>query len=365
MQSVLNQVSLYTSSITGGSTEQRRRESDHVYVTDVTFNQDHSSFLVGTTAGFRIFNSDPVAQIKKYEPIPGLERQGGVNFLHPLFRTKFLILVVSGEPEKLYVFDKAKGGVGGAIGSFVCRRPILNIAIARRVIAIVTDKTLHCLCPDTIKESSQDAVDNPRGVLALARSCPKGWIVAVPSTKSGCVQIRSTYPAPSHFLSSNQYNDSMDLHLWDFQAFDSGIVQAIAFNSTGSLIAVANETGTLVRVFRMSDCTLLNELHRSQRHAVVGSIVFSPNDSILAVSSSSGTVHLFALPTCSSSSASSFDLSCSRWVSDPIAVQRLREQASSLSSNRDQSVNNNNNNNSNNNNGASYQQQYGGNTHLM
>lgn len=352
MQSVINQVSLYTSNLTGGNGDQRKREPDHVYITNVVFNQDHSWFTVSTTEGFRLFNSDPVAQIKKIEPIPGLNRPGGVLFLCPLYRTKFIILVMAAEPTKVYVYDRLMHGSGAALASYDCRtRPILNIGISRRVIAITTDTDVFSICPDSIRELSRDTTNNPRGVLAVARNPPVGWSIAFPSTADGIVQIRSTIPPPSSFMVAQ--SSQGPLHLWALQAFDSGAIQTLAFNSSGSLLAVSNDSGTLVRVFRMFDGALLHELHRSQRVATISAIAFSPDDLILALSSSSGTVHLFEL----GSKRNGGGVAVKNYISDPARIVATNNNNSNSSNNNNPSninnINSNINNNNNNNNNIS------------
>ncbi|EEE67789.1 hypothetical protein OsJ_25522 [Oryza sativa Japonica Group] len=65
----------------------------------------------------------------------------------------------------------------------------------------------------------------------------------------------------------------------------------------------ASVKGTIVRVFRVADGELLQEMKRGFDRADIYSIVFSPDSEWLAVSSDKGTVHVFHINVCSPSSS--------------------------------------------------------------
>lgn len=80
-------------------------------------------------------------------------------------------------------------------------------------------------------------------------------------------------------------------------AHDSPLA-AIAFSSTGTLIATASEKGTVIRIFRVSDGARLHEFRRGvKRCATIYSLAFSADSHFLAASSNTETVHVFRLET--------------------------------------------------------------------
>ncbi|XP_052163202.1 autophagy-related protein 18a-like [Oryza glaberrima] len=68
-------------------------------------------------------------------------------------------------------------------------------------------------------------------------------------------------------------------------------------------LRVERVKGTIVRVFRVADGELLQEMKRGLDRADIYSIVFSPDSEWLAVSSDKGTVHVFHINVCSPSSS--------------------------------------------------------------
>ena len=64
-------------------------------------------------------------------------------------------------------------------------------------------------------------------------------------------------------------------------------------NRTGTLIASASETGTLIRIHSTSTTALLVEFRRGLDRAMITSMKFSPNDTKLAVLSDKNTLHVF------------------------------------------------------------------------
>jgi WD40 repeat protein len=94
-----------------------------------------------------------------------------------------------------------------------------------------------------------------------------------------------------------------------FSAHDHGITR-IAIGGVGSAkesdtvnneldpglyFATASLQGTIIRVFQLINCNTLYELQRGSSSCVIHSMAFNGNASLLAVSGSKGTIHLFHL----------------------------------------------------------------------
>merc|ERR1711981_45685 len=71
-------------------------------------------------------------------------------------------------------------------------------------------------------------------------------------------------------------------------------LSCMQMNIQGTRIATASDKGTLIRIFNTEDGKLLSELRRGTQAAIIYSINFSPDSSLVCVSSSHGTIHLFA-----------------------------------------------------------------------
>lgn len=66
------------------------------------------------------------------------------------------------------------------------------------------------------------------------------------------------------------------------------------FNRSGTRLATASNTGTVIRVFDIPSGNKLYSFRRGNRPSLITSISFSPSSDMIAVGSSSGTVHIFS-----------------------------------------------------------------------
>jgi hypothetical protein len=64
---------------------------------------------------------------------------------------------------------------------------------------------------------------------------------------------------------------------------------------TGRVFATASVKGTIIRVFSLTTCEKLHEFQRGSSPCTIHSLAFNSDVTILAVSGSKGTVHLFHL----------------------------------------------------------------------
>ena len=92
-------------------------------------------------------------------------------------------------------------------------------------------------------------------------------------------------------------HDTINLKiLGKITAHKSDLVQ-ICFNSESNLLATASTTGTVIRLWSLPDGHLLHTFRRGMTHVYINSISFCPASEFLLAGSSSGTVHLFILPS--------------------------------------------------------------------
>ncbi|VDM21494.1 unnamed protein product [Hydatigera taeniaeformis] len=79
-------------------------------------------------------------------------------------------------------------------------------------------------------------------------------------------------------------------------AAHDGVLAALAFNTSSTLLATASERGTVVRVFSIPDGDKLMEFRRGlARYATICSLNFSTDNRFLVCASNTETVHVFKL----------------------------------------------------------------------
>lgn len=150
--------------------------------------------------------------------------------------------------------------------------------------------------------SSSDSVGGP---IASSNNLGNGStsliseILAFPARQQGHIHIIHLSPASPH--SSNTVATSSS-NLTISNSPPAQIIKAhkaplrcIALNKEGTLIALSSITGTIIRVFSVSNGTLLFEFRRGLDKADVYTMKFSPNSTKLAVLSDKETLHIFSL----------------------------------------------------------------------
>lgn len=122
-----------------------------------------------------------------------------------------------------------------------------------------------------------DTFSNPKGLVAINQET-KSSIIAFPDEAKGYARIKN-------------YDTNTNI---TFKAHSSGIGY-MSMNYDGSLLATASERGTLIRVYKSIDGTLLHEVRRGSEPAEICSICFEPSGTYIACSSMKGTIHIFTM----------------------------------------------------------------------
>jgi hypothetical protein len=122
-----------------------------------------------------------------------------------------------------------------------------------------------------------ETVDNPRGLCAVCPS-PTNNVLACPGASKGSVRI-----------------ELYDAKVRRTVAAHEGALARLALNASGTRLATASETGTLIRVWDTATGDLLQELRRGSEKADICCIAFNSTSTLLACASDKGTVHIFKL----------------------------------------------------------------------
>lgn len=270
----------------GYETDMASREN--VYLLTYSFNQDFSCFVCGTTAGFRVFTlqdskeGSGIAERLRREPCP----KSSVMHVAMLYKSSIFAMVnqtfePSGEPSqgcrnKVQIWEERKQKV---VAELRCRNEVKGVCLHRDIIVMVCEYVIYVYTSGDVKVILHlDTGSNKLGLCALATGSDP-WLLCCPAQNKGAIRIQVG-------------QDAQATHV--FQAHQSGLA-ALALNASGSLVATASETGTVMKVFRTADGEALYRLRRSTRPASISSLAFRPDDCYLAVASSSVTVHIFKL----------------------------------------------------------------------
>jgi hypothetical protein len=102
---------------------------------------------------------------------------------------------------------------------------------------------------------------------------------------------------PGHALGDIILHDVQNLRIVaQIQAHKSKLAQ-FTFNPSGTYLATASITGTVIRVFLIPSGELIHTFRRGLHHVYINSLSFCAMSQFLSAGSSSGTVHVFLMPS--------------------------------------------------------------------
>eukprot|EP00462_Mataza_sp_D1_P018733 CAMPEP_0175142590 /NCGR_PEP_ID=MMETSP0087-20121206/12901_1 /TAXON_ID=136419 /ORGANISM="Unknown Unknown, Strain D1" /LENGTH=294 /DNA_ID=CAMNT_0016426445 /DNA_START=61 /DNA_END=942 /DNA_ORIENTATION=+ len=250
------------------------------------FNQTHSCLAVGSTDDFRIYSCLSFKKSFQLE-------EGGYGIVQMLFETSLVALVgapganssLSSRTLKLYNMTTKK-----VLCELMFLSSILDVQLNRARLVVVLRVKIHVFDVKTMKLLHKvDTPPNPNGICALSPSEKHCFLAFPASQERGEVLIY----------------DALNLQAVSMVHAHNGPIRYLSFNSTGTLLATASESGRLVRVHSLPAGHNLYQFKRGMHAADVNCIQFNPSSTLLCVcSSNSNTVHVFSLSAHSSSSSS-------------------------------------------------------------
>ena len=104
----------------------------------------------------------------------------------------------------------------------------------------------------------------------------------------------TTIAAPDKELGQIVINFSTDKKKKTIRAHQSAL-NCLQLNADGTLVATASQKGTIIRIFNTQSGERLQELRRGSEYAQIYSAAFDLKNTFLAISSDSGTIHLFCI----------------------------------------------------------------------
>ena len=245
----------------------------------LTFNPDSSLFCIGTNKGFRVFTSYPFKCVGKRDI------SGGIGIIEILNNTNIFALVGTEQnlkfgPNKVILWDEFNQKIANQI---IVSNNVKNIKIKRTKIFIIEENNILVFTLGNYEKiDSLKTFTNKNGIFGISLN-PKLNIISYPSPDLGKIIIKDYDNKIEGNFTTNEIN-----------AHKNEII-ALVMNYDGTLISSASEKGTIIKIFRTKDGSLLQELRRGTEPAEIYSISFDFKSRYIACSSNKGTVHIFKI----------------------------------------------------------------------
>ncbi|KAM3462846.1 hypothetical protein MY5147_009773 [Beauveria neobassiana] len=256
----------------------------------ITFNQDYSCLAVGTSKGFQIYHTDPFSRIFSSD-------DGNIAIIEMLFSTSLVALILS--PRHLVIQNTKRASV---ICELTFPSAVLAVRLNRKRLAVVLEEEIYLY--DISNMSLIYTIPtspNPSAICALSPSS-ENCFIAYPLPKP---REDSDVRRPSHAPPQSTYvaPTAGDVLVFDTLTLKAvNVVEAhrsplcsICLNNDGTLLATASETGTIIRVFSVPRGQKLYQFRRGTYPSTIYSMSFNLSSTLLCVSSTSDTVHIFRL----------------------------------------------------------------------
>ncbi|RLV91299.1 SVP1-like protein 2 [Spathaspora sp. JA1] len=283
----------------------------------INFNQDQGCFAIGHESGFLVYNTNPVDLRVKRNFSTSTTTNGSTNgglvggngsigHISMLHRTNYLGLIGGGKSpkfpvNKLIIWDDLKRKVSL---NLEFETPVLNVLLSRiRIIVVLVNKIfVYGFSAPPKMLTSYDTLDNEFGIADLASVSVSGS-----GNSLGSINDNSNSSISSMTSLSNKYQTlafpgrsvgqiqivNVGRNVINIIKAHKSKIRCITLNKTGTLVASASITGTIIRIHSTNNSILLYEFRRGLDRAIITSMKFSPNDNRLAVLSDKHTLHIF------------------------------------------------------------------------
>ena len=292
----------------------------------VGFNQDATNLAVGNAAGFQVFEVPPRASFRRLKKESSL---GGISIVALLEGTPLLAVVGSSTASSsssldkimsnrfLQLYDANKNEV---LTEMHFDSPVLAVRMnAKRLVAIL-ERHAHLFDLNTMSPLPQIRTDPPNnrglGSLSMLTSTMTAYF-AFPypeqrDTSRALSMNSSGSPGGGGGGGSSSFTnsdgrvaiiDAIELTQVEVVAAHHRALAAVEFCANGTRFATCSVKGTSVKVFSCPRPKLLFVFRRGQREALVHSLSLSPGGEMVAMTSNTGTLHLFSCADGSQSSS--------------------------------------------------------------
>jgi len=256
-------------------------ESSTERVLCISLNQNHTCFTIGTTNGFRVYEINPLKI--RYRRDWG----SGVGIAELYMRSNIVALVGGGPvprhpPNKVVVWDDyqaksiAELEFPGEIRGLKLRQERLLVALENSIF-VYNFKDLSFLFQFS-------TASNPTGLVLMNFVQPVLEVFPAPVQGSLVLRTETFDESGKAIVSEKTISNA-----------HNGSLACLATTFDGRFVATASDKGTLIRVWDTETQKMVKELRRGAENAHVWSMCFSKDGSMIAVTSSRGTCHIFGV----------------------------------------------------------------------
>ncbi|KAK7920183.1 hypothetical protein PG985_008205 [Apiospora marii] len=256
----------------------------------VTFNQDDSCLAVGTSKGFRIFHTDPFNKIFSSD-------DGDITIIEMLFSTSLVAIILS--PRHLIIQNTKRASI---ICELTFPSAVLAVRLNRKRLSVVLEDEIYLYDISNMSLLTNIATSpNPNKIVALSPSSENCYLAyPLPKSREDGPDKRPAHAPPASLYAPVTTGDVLIYDTLTLKAVN--VIEAhrsplsfIEMNSDGTLLATASETGTIIRVFSVPKGHKLFQFRRGTYPSTIYSMSFNMASSLLCVSSTTDTVHIFRL----------------------------------------------------------------------
>ncbi|KFH44249.1 Autophagy-related protein-like protein [Hapsidospora chrysogenum ATCC 11550] len=256
----------------------------------ITFNQDHSCLAVATSKGFRIYHTDPFSRIFSSD-------EGNTAIIEMLFSTSLVAVTMT--PRHLVIQNTKRASV---ICELTFPSAVLAVRLNRKRLAVVLEEEIYLY--DISNMSLIHTIHtspNPDAICALSPSSENCYLAyPLPEPREETDTRRPSHAPPqSPYVPPTSGGvlifDTVTLKAVNVIEAHRAPLSCMCLNNDGTLLATASETGTIIRVFSVPRCQKLYQFRRGTYPSRIYSMSFNLSSTLLCVSSTSDTVHIFRL----------------------------------------------------------------------
>ncbi|KAF0687579.1 Aste57867_20698 [Aphanomyces stellatus] len=251
----------------------------------VSFNQDATCVSVGTRQGFFVYSCEPFGRSFH-------DAAGGIGLAEMLFSSSLIVLVGAGEqpafsPRRLRVWNTK---TSAAICDLNFATAVLGVQLNRQRLVAVLERKIYIFDINSMQVlNTLDTAPNPKALCVLSPA-DNGHLAFPTGTVPGEIVLY----------------DANNLSVLNAIQAHRGAPVALAMNATGTLLATASDTGTILRVFDVPSGKKRATFRRGSYPAQIYSLAFNPTSTLLCCSSDTGTIHIFSLTGAASTATGSF-----------------------------------------------------------
>ena len=195
--------------------------------------------------------------------------------------SNFLALIGGGNKpkytkNKVVIWDDYENEV---ISEIKILNPIINFKLKKDLLFIICQKKIYIFDFNTYDLIEKiDTGDNVRGLFAINNN-PDFTIMAYPAIKDlNKISLKKIKEEKPYSYILNDEN-----------------IGFLTINYDGNLIAVANDKGTLVKIYNCKNGELLKEFERGRSKVEYIFVCFDNKNKFMAISSNKGTIHIFSM----------------------------------------------------------------------